>query len=627
VGLFASIRNYIETLIHPSAQQDVLTAARHRAFIAPRLLGGVVALAAFPIYLLIRGAPSELELVALAWLVAPILIAYFLSRTGRYESAHVLSSLALTGLVTLVAASTGGIASFAAIWLVVVPLEAALSASRRVVATASTFALLATGLLLVLGSHHLLLPPTSSPPAALAAFGIVSAGLYATGLAMGAEALARTSFWLLYAEEDRYRLLARNMTDVITRHGRDGAVLFVSPAAEDLFGTRIADLHGHGFFDRVHVADRPAYLKAIGDAAALAESSSVEFRVKRDSVDADGRLAVEFVWIEMRCRPFEQAATNPINQERHEVVAVLRNVTARKQQQQALLDAHAEAERDNAAKGRFLATMSHELRTPLNAIIGFSEMLTKEAALLLDAKRRNEYAGLINSSGHHLLSVVNGILDMSKIETGNFEITPEPFAPAQVISGCCGLLALRAREAGVTLEKFTADDLPEMIADKRALNQILLNLVSNAIRFTDRGGKVTVSARAEAANITIAVEDSGVGISDDDLARVGEPYFQAGSSYDRRHGGTGLGLSIVKGLVGLHGGELSIRSRIGEGTRVTVRLPLDCERARPAKKATVQEPAGVLSYLPGPATSKDASGAGGRDIAPPRAELPVKKRA
>jgi two-component system, cell cycle sensor histidine kinase DivJ len=627
VGLFASIRNYIETLIHPSAQQDVLTAARHRAFIAPRLLGGVVALAAFPIYLLIRGAPSALELIALAWLIAPILIAYFLSRTGRYESAHVLSSLALTGLVTLVAASTGGIASFAAIWLVVVPLEAALSASRRAVATASTFALLATGLLVVLGSHHLLPPPTSSPPAALAALGIVSAGLYATGLAMGAEALARTSFWLLYAEEDRYRLLARNMTDVITRHGRDGAVLFVSPAAEDLFGARIADLHGHGFFDQVHVADRPAYLKAIGDAAALAESSSVEFRVRRNSVDADGHPVAQFVWIEMRCRPFEQTAADPANQERCEVVAVLRNVTARKEQQQELLDAHAEAERDNAAKGRFLATMSHELRTPLNAIIGFSEMLTKEAALSLDAKRRNEYAGLINSSGHHLLSVVNGILDMSKIETGNFEITPEPFAPAQVISGCCGLLTLRAREAGVTLEKFAANDLPEMIADKRAVNQILLNLVSNAIRFTDRGGKVTVSARAEAANITIAIEDSGVGISDDDLARVGEPYFQAGSSYDRRHGGTGLGLSIVKGLVDLHGGELSIRSRIGEGTRVTVRLPLDCERAQPPKKAAAQQPVGVLTYLPGSMTSKEASAAGGRNITPSPAALPVKKRA
>ena len=263
----------------------------------------------------------------------------------------------------------------------------------------------------------------------------------------------------------------------------------------------------------------------------------------------------------MRCRPFEQAAGDAGSIDRREVVAVLRDVTERRRHQQALLDAHAEAERANAAKSRFLATMSHELRTPLNAIIGFSEMLMKETALMLDIKRRNEYAGLINDSGHHLLSVVNGILDMSKIETDNFEITPEPFAPSLVIAGCCGLLALRAREAGVDLEKRAPDDLPEMIADKRALNQILINLLSNAIRFTDRGGKVTVSARAEAANITFVVEDTGVGINDEDLARVGEPYFQAGASYDRRHGGTGLGLSIVKGLVRLHGGEISIRSR------------------------------------------------------------------
>ena len=625
MGLFAPLRNYLETLVHASAQQDALTAARHRAFIAPRLLGSVVALAAFPAYLLVRVAPSGIELLIFAWLVAPILTAYFLSRTGRYESAHVLSSLALTGLVTAVAAATGGIASFAAIWLVVVPLEAALSASRRVVATASTFALGATGLLVVLGSQNLLPPPSPDSIAALAALGIVSAALYATGLALGAEALARTSFWLLYAEEDRYRLLARNITDVITRHGRDGAVLFVSPAAESLFGSRIAQLHGHGLFERVHVADRPAYLTALGDAAALGESSSVEFRVRRDGADADGRPTTEFVWIEMRCRPFEQTKDDSNGQDRREVVAVLRDVTERKRHQQALLDAHAEAERANAAKSRFLATMSHELRTPLNAIIGFSEMLMQEAVLALDGKRRNEYAGLINGSGHHLLSVVNGILDMSKIETGNFEITPEPFAPAQVLAGCCGLLELRAREAGVQLHRVAADDLPEMIADKRALNQILLNLLSNAIRFTDRGGTVTVSVRAEAAHITFAVEDSGVGISDEDLARVGEPYFQAGSSYDRRHGGTGLGLSIVKGLVRLHGGELAIRSRMGEGTRVTVRLPLDCERVRAANKRAASQPFGVMSYLPGKPQPTSAMTARGSPS--PHADIPVKKSA
>ncbi|HYA05334.1 MAG TPA: PAS domain-containing sensor histidine kinase [Xanthobacteraceae bacterium] len=623
MGLLAPIRNYLETLIHPSAQQDTLTAARHRAFIAPRLLGSIVALASFPAYLLVRGAPSGIELLIFVWLVAPILTAYFLSRTGRYESAHVLSSLALTGLVTAVAAATGGIASFAAIWLVVVPLEAALSASRRVVATASTLALGAAGLLVLLGARHVLPLPSSDPTAALAALGIVSAALYAAGLALGAEALARTSFWLLYAEEDRYRLLARNIADVITRHGRDGAVLFVSPAAESLFGASIGQLHGHGLFERVHVADRPVYLTALGDAAALGESCSVEFRVRRDGFDADGRPTVEFVWIEMRCRPLEQANNDSSGQDRREVVAVLRDVTERKAHQQALLDAHAEAERANAAKSRFLATMSHELRTPLNAIIGFSEMLMKERELALDAKRRHEYAGLINGSGHHLLSVVNGILDMSKIETDNFEITPEPFAPAQVVAACCRLLELPAREAGVQLHRLVADELPEMIADKRAVNQILLNLLSNAIRFTERGGTVTISARAEAAHITFAVEDNGVGINDADLARIGEPYFQAGGSYDRRQGGTGLGLSIVKGLVRLHGGELTIRSRVGEGTRVSVRLPLDCERARSAIKPAATT--GVMSYLSG--KPQPTSAVTARENPPVRSDIPVKKSA
>jgi cell cycle sensor histidine kinase DivJ len=244
--------------------------------------------------------------------------------------------------------------------------------------------------------------------------------------------------------------------------------------------------------------------------------------------------------------------------------------------------------------------MSHELRTPLNAIIGFSEMLTKEGSLMIGPDRRYEYAHLIHESGHHLLSVVNGILDMSKIETGNFEITLEPFAPGQVIDDCCSLLRFKARESGIGLVVRLPGNLPEVVADKRSLSQIMLNLLSNAIKFTDRGGKITVSARAEGAAIMVTVEDTGVGIGAEDLPRVGDPFFQARSSYDRRHDGTGLGISIVKGLLELHGGEIQIASRLGEGTRVAVRLPLDCESTRKRAVASkiahlspraVQEPA------------------------------------
>jgi cell cycle sensor histidine kinase DivJ len=145
-----------------------------------------------------------------------------------------------------------------------------------------------------------------------------------------------------------------------------------------------------------------------------------------------------------------------------------------------------------------------------------------------------------------------------------------------------------------------------MIADKRALSQILINLVSNAIRFTDRGGKIAVGASVDAGHVTFVVEDNGVGINEEDLARVGEPYFQARASYKRRHGGTGLGLSIVKGLVRLHGGDLDIRSRVGEGTRVSVRLPIDCKHARMSRARSLPVPI-PMPHLAGQSPQKSAA--------------------
>jgi two-component system, cell cycle sensor histidine kinase DivJ len=591
VGLLKSIHDYIDALVHPSAHNNELTAARHRAFMAPRLLGSFGALAALPVYFVIRGVPSAAEMLIVAWLLAPILSACLLSRTGNYASAQVLSSVSLIGVIVAVAAMSGGcVSSFAAIWLVVVPLEAALSASRRVVAIVSTMALSACGLLMFFS----LMPVIHGSPGevTLAATGTVAAMLYATGVAFSMETLVGKSSRMLSAEEDRYQLLVSNMTDVITRHGRSGTTLFASSAAESVFGVAPSELSGHGLFDRIHVLDRPAYLTALADAA-LGADRTVEFRVRRDHVDG----SPQYIWIEMRCRPLNRLTGVSSGKGVREAVAVMRDITDRKLQEQALEQTRTEIERAQTANSRFLTMIGHELRTPLNVIIGFSEMLRDEAPSRIDSEQRREYAGFINDSGNHLLAVVNAILDVSRLDNGELEIRPEPFGLASLIEDCCDLVSLKAGDFGVAVSVRISHDFPEVVADKRAIRQILINLVSNAVRRADRGGRVIVSAAIDGPMFAIMVEDSGVGFAENDGWCVGEPVLEARSACDRPHDGIGLGLSIVKGLAALHGGDTTIRSRVGEGTQVTVRLPLDGEHRRQILRATSMARRAAVAHM------------------------------
>jgi cell cycle sensor histidine kinase DivJ len=281
----------------------------------------------------------------------------------------------------------------------------------------------------------------------------------------------------------------------------------------------------------------------------------------------------------MRCQAFARAQAPAGSDNAQTVVAVMRDVTERKDREGALTQARGAIERAEAAKHRVLATVTHELRTPLNAVIGFSEILMREGEIKIDAVRRHDYVRLIRESGEHLLGMVNGILDMTKIERGEFEITRERLDIAPIVDTCCDLLSLKACEAGVDLTVRMGPALPEIAADRRAVTQMLLNLLSNAIKFTHSGGRVIVDVRAQASHLAFSVEDTGVGIEDCHVKQLGEPFFQVRGPHGRAREGTGLGLSIVKGLVELHGGTLDIHSRLGEGTRVTVRLPLDIEDA------------------------------------------------
>ncbi len=237
------------------------------------------------------------------------------------------------------------------------------------------------------------------------------------------------------------------------------------------------------------------------------------------------------------------------------------------------------AEEANQTKSKFLANMSHELRTPLNAIIGFSEIM--EAAMFgpLGADKYCEYSRDIRDSGQYLLDVINDILDMSKIEAGGIHLCPEPVDLDRIVADSVRVVLGRANEKRLMLRSDIAPGIA-LRADRRALKQVALNLLSNAVKFTPDGGAVTVRARPRGGHVTIAIEDNGIGIPKDALHKLGRPFEQVESQLTKRHQGSGLGLAIAKSLTELHGGRMRIRSVLGTGTMVVVRLPLDARVPR-----------------------------------------------
>ena len=231
---------------------------------------------------------------------------------------------------------------------------------------------------------------------------------------------------------------------------------------------------------------------------------------------------------------------------------------------------------ETRAKTEFLASLSHEIRTPLNAIIGFSDVMKSRLFGPMPA-RYAEYADLIHESGRHLLELIGDVLDISKIEADRYELSREEFDARDVVDICAKLLRQRAGDGQINLDVDLPDAPLTVSADRKALRQILLNLLSNAIKFTPAGGAVVAMARREGDALIIAVGDSGVGISQDDIARLGQPYTQGSSAGLSEERGTGLGLSLVRSLSELHGGTMTIESRLGEGTTVTIRLPVIVE--------------------------------------------------
>jgi len=546
-------------------------------FFSVRFMGAAGAAACIPMFILLGGVPSLMQGIAFVCMVMPLFSVVTLSRTGNLLPAQIISVVSMLGFASALIAGASVPIEAAVAWLVLIPIECALLLEGAATVVAGIVALFAAAFL-SLGAQYGVLPKYDFSASQHAAFSM-PAIVYAIWIGIAAVRLTEITHIALTNQTTDYETLSSTIGDLVVRTDRYGSVLKASEDCIELFNISPQELSGRGLFERIHVSDRPLYLKTVSDAASQPKTTIagvVRLRIGK-TVNDPAETTPVFRWVEMRARSYETLAGDNENNKskKLEVIAMLRDITDNVLRMEETQKARLESEQAVAWKDRFLANVSHELRTPLNAIIGFSDMLAQEELAPKDPVKAREYAAIVRNSGQHLLEVVNTILDMSKIEAGDYELDVEPFDIHAIIEQTCAMVQLRAESGKVNLVKNLSPVLNQIKADRRSVKQILLNLVTNAVKFTPQQGTVTVATRPDGNHILIEVTDTGIGISDTDLKLLGRPFFQASSQLNRTHEGTGLGLSVVRGLVGLHDGQIRIQSCPGQGTTVTVRLPID----------------------------------------------------
>jgi len=374
----------------------------------------------------------------------------------------------------------------------------------------------------------------------------------------------------LKLSEKRFALAMKASNEGIWDWDIETGTVHLSRRIEQMLGLgKISRVSNKSIYDTIHPEDRDIYKAAI-TAHLKGETASFECEFRR--VDKNG----EILWLRDRAIALRHA-----NGRAYRMIGSLGDITKRKRDEEALRDALRQAEIANRTKTDFLANISHELRTPLNAIIGFSDLITSEIFGPIGVDKYREYTKTISESGHHLLDIINDILDISRVEVGKLDFRPERVELAPVFEACLRLIRERAAKGGLTLRRNIQGNLPDIQADPRRLKQILLNLLSNAVKFTPRGGTVTLKARiTKAGTLVISVRDSGIGMKAADIPKVLIPFAQVDSKLSRCYEGTGLGLPLTKSFIELHGGEMGIKSAPGKGTTVTVYLPIGVQAHR-----------------------------------------------
>ena len=492
--------------------------------------------------------------------------------SGRRIRAALLVLWAICGAAACLLA--GGISGPLAVWCLAPVAAAAAFGGASLMAEAAALSLTAAGAVALAGLAGLApLTPAAPVDFWLGFLGLLTTGLgLVAGLALARRRDLRRQTVRRAAGHGLERLLSDQpyLILALTPSGEVQAAFGHSPVGVDNVG-----LPGRNLQDFADVADLPA----VRSAMAAARAGSVG--------------ACQFA---PRHAPDRTCALEMRSSSEGGLVAVIRDASAERAREAGLEAAREAAETLNAGKSRFLANMSHELRTPLNAIMGFSDVMKSKLFGELQPKYA-EYAEMIHDAGGHLLDLINDVLDISKIEAERYELHREVFDAREAVSSALRLTRLQADAAAISLRGLLPPRPLEVNADSRAIKQIVLNLISNALKFTPRGGSVTVTVGGHGQDLEIIVSDTGVGIAEADLQRLGRPYEQAGDN-DRKGMGTGLGLSLVRSFSELHGGGMSLESRLGEGTSVTVRMPVLLPQAS-REPPQPQQSAQIIAFNPG----------------------------
>lgn len=363
-------------------------------------------------------------------------------------------------------------------------------------------------------------------------------------------------------DEGRYRLLAENVGDVITRVKMDGSSKYISPAIQQLLGWTYEEMSGQST-DYVHPEDRHLVLKAIGEAV----KTGIPTRLEHRALHRDGRT----VWVECTFKALKDEHGHV-----DDVVVVIRDMTQRKLLENEVIEAKERAEKAAQAKSEFLANMSHELRTPLTSVIGFSGLLHGSEHL---PPEERVYVERIATASEALLGVINDILDYSKLEADAIEMDPEPFDTRALVDGAAAIVESQCALKGLALRVVIGADTPaRLTGDKGRLRQVMLNFLSNAVKFTTRGEvTLSVGGRCDEAGLwrlRVAVSDTGIGIPAEKVDELFHRFTQADASTTRVYGGTGLGLAISRRLVELMGGRIGVESAPGQGSTFWFEAPL-----------------------------------------------------